>query len=324
MMIVVHGTGSIGMRHAEVLRDAGREVLLFPKRPERMAILRSEGWSCVASLSEAIAAGSTHAIVATDTANHVTDAIEALDLGLIILVEKPITLSMQAAAPLMALDSLQKERIFCGLSMRYSQALLHFRALLDKVGAIHSAFVECRSWLPDWRPGSDYRQSYSASPTQGGVLRDLIHELDYIGWTLGWPHSVSADLVNTGRLDIEAEEEAFLHLVMSDGIRVQVALDYLSRPARRNFSIFGEKGTLYWDAIAQAVHFKGLGDEESWHFSQSRNEMLRDEHNAFLNPSNGMAIGLREALRSLEVCDSARNSAVNHGRAEPVRFDLNW
>ena len=283
-----------------------------------MASLRGEGWSCVSSWSEAIELGSTHAIIATDTENHVEDTISALCVGLVVLVEKPIALSMQAAAPLMALDSLQKEKIFCGLSMRYSQALLHFRALLDKVGAIHSSFVECRSWLPDWRPSSDYRQSYSASPTQGGVLRDLIHELDYIGWTLGRPLSVSADLVNTGRLGIEAEEQAFLHLVMPDGIRVQVALDYLSRPTRRNFSVFGEKGTLHWDAIAQSVQFKGWGKDEAWHFPQSRNEMLRDEHDAFLNPSNGTAVGLQEALLSLEVCDSARNSAVNHGSTETI------
>ena len=310
------------MRHAEVLRDAGRDVILFPKRPGRIENLRSEGWSCVVSWSEAIELGATHAIIATDTEKHVEDAIEAVDLGLIVLVEKPIALSIQAAAPLMALDSLQKERIFCGLSMRNSQALLHFRASLDKVGAIHSAFVECRSWLPDWRPSSDYRQSYSASPTQGGVLRDLIHELDYIGWTLGQPHSVTADLVNTGRLGIEAEEQAFLHLVMPGGIRVQVALDYLSRPARRNFTIFGEKGTLHWDAIAQSVYFNGLGEEEKWSFPQSRNEILRDEHNAFLNPSNGTAVGLQEALRSLEVCDAARNSALNHGGAELVPCDV--
>lgn len=310
------------MRHAEVLRDAGRSVILFPKRTERIPSLSSEGWSCIASWSEAVEFGATHAILATDTASHVKDAIDALGFGLIVLVEKPIALSMKAAQPLMALDSLQKKRIFCGLSMRYSQALLHFRASLGKVGAIHSAFVECRSWLPEWRPGSDYLRSYSASPTQGGVLRDLIHELDYIGWTLGEPLSVSADLVNTGRLGIEAEEQAFLKLVLADGVRIQVALDYLSRPARRNFSIFGEKGTLHWDAIEQSVHFKGLQDKETWHFPQTRNEMLREEHDAFLNPSNGTAIGLREALSALKACDAARDSAGNHGRAEPVPFDL--
>ncbi|MEI6321677.1 MAG: Gfo/Idh/MocA family oxidoreductase [bacterium] len=320
-IIVVRGTGSIGMRHAEVLRGAGHEVLLFPKREERIKSLSSEGWACVDTWSEAQAAGATHAIIATDTVCHIEDTIAALEVGLIVLVEKPIALSMQAAGPLLALDSSQKERIFCGLSMRYSHALLHFRTSLDKVGDIHSAFVECRSWLPDWRPSSNYRQSYSSSPTQGGVLRDLIHEIDYIGWILGWPHSAGADLVNTGRLGIEAEEQAFLHLLVPGDVRVQVALDYLSRPARRNFFVFGEKGTLHLDAISQSVHFKGLEEEENWHFPQSRNEMLRDEHDAFLNPSIGTAVGLNESLHSLVVCDAARDSAVNHARVETVALD---
>jgi predicted dehydrogenase len=322
MKVIVRGTGSIGMRHAEVLRDAGREVVLLSKSLERSDEIRNEGWSCVSSWSEANKLGATHAIIATDTKSHVEESIQALECGLVVLVEKPLASSMEEATRLLDLDPALKEKIFCGLSMRYSRALRYLRDSLVKVGSVHSAFVECRSWLPEWRPSTDYRLSYSASLSQGGVLRDLIHEIDYIGWTLGWPVSANALLVNTGRLGIEAEEQAFINLEMSGGARVQIALDYLSRPARRNFFIFGDQGTLHWDAISQHVHFKGLENDESLHFPQSRNEMLRDEHDAFLNPLTGSAVGFQEALHSLLVCDIARESASNHSRTKKLVFEL--
>ena len=42
------------------------------------------------------------------------------------------------------------------------------------------------SYLPGWRPGTDYRQSYSAQRRLGGgVLLDVIHEVDYAAWVLG-------------------------------------------------------------------------------------------------------------------------------------------
>ena len=50
-----------------------------------------------------------------------------------------------------------------------------------------SAHVSCQSWLPDWRPGRDYRESYSARADEGGALRDLVPELDYATALLGRP-----------------------------------------------------------------------------------------------------------------------------------------
>lgn len=304
------------MRHASVLRDSKRDFVVFPKRTGRKTFLSQSGWPQISSWSEAVSAGATHAMIATATENHVEDIISALDSGLSVLVEKPIAASVEAASALMALDSTRKARIFCGMTLRYSDAFLHFKERLKTVGSIHSAFVECRSWLPDWRPESDCRTSYSASLEQGGVLRDLIHEIDYIGFSLGWPCLVRADLVNTGRLGISAEEQAFLHLVLPDGARVQVALDYLSRPARRNFYVFGSMGTLHWDAISQHVYFSGTSETESRHFPQSRDDMIRKEHDAFLDPSTGAAVGLDDALRALSVCDAARGDAMNPERGQ--------
>ena len=107
------------------------------------------------------------------------------------------------------------------------------RDLLPQIGAVHAVRVECQSYLPDWRPGSDYRESYSARADEGGVLRDLIHEIDYATWLFGWPVAVTARYGNTGRLGIAAEEWAELAWEAPADVEVSMRLDYLTRPPRR-------------------------------------------------------------------------------------------
>ena len=41
-------------------------------------------------------------------------------------------------------------------------------------------------YLPNWRPGCDYRQTVtSCKDLGGGVICELSHELDYVRWLVG-------------------------------------------------------------------------------------------------------------------------------------------
>ena len=91
-------------------------------------------------------------------------------------------------------------------------------------------FASSARWFfPDWRPNRDYRRSYSSRAEDGGVLRDLIHEIDYAVWLFGRPQSVFAKLFNLGRLGIEAEETVDLYWQAMAGYGISIHLDYLSR-----------------------------------------------------------------------------------------------
>ncbi len=66
--------------------------------------------------------------------------------------------------------------------------MLRFFELFDKsfIGQTLYTSVECGSYLPDWRPGNNYKKSVSAKKDLGGgVLLELSHELDYIRWIFG-------------------------------------------------------------------------------------------------------------------------------------------
>src|SRR2546421_323520 len=73
--------------------------------------------------------------------------------------------------------------------------------------AIVSAEVRTASWLPGWRPGRDYRATYSASRALGGgVLRDMSHELDYPSWLFGPWRRLTALGGHLSPLEIESDD----------------------------------------------------------------------------------------------------------------------
>ena len=320
--VAVVGTGSIGTRHLEVLRGiSGVKPVAVPKRPLRASKLAQEGYAAVSHLDEA---GADLCIIATDTSSHVTDGIAALDLGLDLLVEKPLAVNASEARRLTGHAARTQRQLFVANVLRFSESLNSFRRLLPEIGSVHAVRIEAQSFLPDWRPSRDYLQSYSARPVEGGVLLDLIHEIDYAGWLFGWPDSVQGRLRNLGRLGIAPEEVAELTWETSAGCSVSIRLDYLSKPPHRQVRAYGNRGTLAWDGITGTVTLivEGAPPKELMS-SQARNEMFCAQDHAFVAASRGysdprLATG-DEGVKALAVCDAARRSSESR-REERVEY----
>ena len=194
-----------------------------------------------------------------------------------------------------------------------------------QLGQIHLVRIECQSYLPDWRPTRPYQESYSAKKDEGGVLRDLIHEVDYATWLFGWPTAVQARLRNLGRLGIDAEETAELFWEGDNGCLISMNLDYLSRPARRKMQAMGEHGTLTWDGIAKTVRLALVGEKEQcFHFDQTVDEMYLAQDIAFLNVDDNDALDIRlatgpDGIKALALCDAARLASKTR-REEQVSY----
>jgi len=266
--------------------------------------------------------GSDRAVIATETLRHPDDALRALSLGMKALIEKPAAADADGAARILeAADRLGEDaRVACVL--RYSEGLLRLRSLLPEIGPVSSAFIECRSYLPDWRPDRPYLSSYSARAEDGGVLRDLIHEIDYAGWLFGWPESVEASLFNDGVLGIEAEERADLAWTAPTGCRVRVGLDYLTRPPTRRAAIVGKSGELFWDALAGTIRLtvknRALPDiSVESDLEHAYEAQIRSWIDAEASPDRPAPIA--DGVAALAICDAARRSSETGARAEVVR-----
>ena len=320
--VVVRGGGSIGQRHARVLTALGADVALWPVRPRPEPSPRPSSSSPAThtlddSSGPATLASADLVVVATDTSRHVADAIKALDAGAArILVEKPVAptrVQAEGQAPQNPCSDVRGDA-----PQRAPAAVRELITLIGDIGVPTSAHVRCQSWLPDWRPDRDYRESYSARLDEGGVLRDLVHELDYAEVLLGRPRLLGAHLEHTGPLDIEADLAATL-LWCTDTATVTCRLDYVTRPATRGITIRGQNGALDWDlTTASVTHLDTAGratttsfpadlDRDTVMATQARAALeLRPETKPAQRHTAGAPATLAEGLATLELCDRAR------------------
>jgi predicted dehydrogenase len=319
----VLGTGSIGARHLRVLRDlVATSVSAIPIRESRRPGLRDAGYEVCDSLEAAVEAGAGALIVATDTHRHLADVKTALQLGCSVLVEKPLVPAIGGLGELGSLMERSGKNVFVACDLRFDRSLLYFRQRLDEIGAVHEIRIECQSYLPDWRPDRDYRESYSAHAGEGGVLLDLIHEIDYAVWLFGAPLRVFARLSNSGRLGIRAEEAADCFWETPGGASLSIRLDYVTRTTHRTMRAYGANGEIEWDGVAQSVSLRVNRSGEKREFPQDRDATIHDQDSAFLRAASGgdpaTLTQFSEGALAVSICDAARRSSAS-GQYEEIR-----
>lgn len=315
MVVAVLGTGSAGKRHLGALtRAEGARAVAIPVRSQRVAQLRGEGVTVVSTLAEAVADGARAAIIATDTSRHMEDALAAIRVGLHVLVEKPLAPTADEARPMLEEARRTGHAVAVGCVLRFAESLSAFRAWLPRIGRVHTVQIACQSYLPEWRPDRPYRESYSARAEEGGVLRDLIHEIDAALWLFGAPAIVRGRLRNLGRLAIASEEIAEASWETPEGAVVTVLLDYLTRPPVRNMRACGEHGIVEWNGIQHTVTLIEAGRApETVRSAQSRDDLFAQQAEAFIAVVQGeqdarLATG-EDGCRALVVCDAIRRAS---------------
>jgi predicted dehydrogenase len=244
MRIAVIGLGSIGSRHARNLAALGHEVIGFDP------VVRLEATcSRAETLMEALAQAQA-AVVATPSSMHAEQAICALENDVPVLVEKPLSVDPEDSEKIVSLA--RARAVSCGVAMnlRFHPAIARLRQLIAEgtLGTIRYAQVSAGSDLRQWHPGSDYRTGYSArSALGGGVVRDSIHELDYLTWLLGPAVSVTAETGHVSDLEIDVEDLGLGLLRLASGALASIDLTYFDPVYRRGCLLVGSEATARWD-----------------------------------------------------------------------------
>lgn len=330
--IIVIGLGSAGARHLRLARETlpGATIMVLRKNTDRAVPDIADG--ALASLKDVIDFEPTIGIISSPATAHVEALGVLLPLGTHLLIEKPLAAS--AAEVQALLDEANEPGGTClvGYNLRFTESLRVFREMLVEgaIGTPLAVRCEVGQWLPNWRPNSDYRTTVTArSSLGGGVLLELSHEFDYLGWLFGSPEWVVAHTSKQSSLEIDVEDSAHIlfgcNLVSESLVLVgTLSMDLLRRDKTRCCSVIGEEGTLRWDGVRGSVELYKT-ESSGWQTLLNRPNDVAASYPAqwdhFLDCIDARAtplVTLQDAYRTLEVVDACRESSREDRKAHVV------
>lgn len=158
--------------------------------------------------------------------------------------------------------------------LRYTNVIQFIKENIN-MDDIYSIRSISSSYLPDWRPGQDYRKTYSAHKNLGGgVAIDLIHEWDYLHYLLGSPEKVFQIKSKVSNLEIDSEDIA-IYIASYSNKTVELHLDYFGRKPIRRIELYGRDDTIIGDLIAGEIIYLNSG--ETVQLTENRNDFQKKE-----------------------------------------------
>ena len=170
--VLIIGFGSIGKRHATILKNFKivSDVYILSGRNSKI-------FKTVNNLSQIKEIDPDYIIICSKTSDHFKHLkyIEKNFSKKIVLVEKPLFNKFYKF-------SILKNKVFVGYNLRQHPVLRFIKNFIINK-KIFSVNIICNSYLPHWRKSINYKDSYSSHrKLGGGVLLDLSHEIDYLEW----------------------------------------------------------------------------------------------------------------------------------------------
>lgn len=271
---------------------------------------------------------SPDAVLVTGPASDRLDVIANLHgVSVPLFIEKPLAGTLQDAHSI--LTQLRGGTNACqlGYNLRFSTSLEFFRDYLkqERKGKVERFIAETGQFLPDWRPGRDYRETVSArSDRGGGVLLELSHEIDYLRWIFGPWDWVSAWMGNVSDLDIDVEDTALITVGIKSESRGeqlmgQLSLDFVRRDKTRTVTAVCELGTVRWDGIAGRVEERDAMNARWETLAEDRTDESTYEAQwaSFLKvvESGAMPIvSLEDGVEVLRAIEAIRHSYLRSGK----------
>ena len=251
--IGIIGMGNMGRFHANDLLDGkvprGELAAVGSTSPHKLEEYKEKGVQIFGSGEEMIASGAIDALlIATPHYQHTSLGVAALEAGLHIMVEKPISAHKADAERLIAAAAARPDQVFGAMfQLRVEPRYQKIRELVQ--GGELGDLVRVLWIMTDWFRSEAYFQSGGWRATwkgEGGgvLLNQCLHQLDAMQWITGMPSQVRSH-VGIGKWhDIEVEDDVTCYMEFANGASGAFITSSGETPGSNRFEIAGTKGRL--------------------------------------------------------------------------------
>ena len=195
--IALIGAGSIGRRHIEAMSSVDEAVLVAIADPSPAAseLGTTHGIPIFADAEQILSEADIDAvIIATPTERHHADVMTVLRQRKTVLVEKPITATIDEAHEVTSFAATQGCHVLVGHQRRYYPCAERARDILQsgRIGKLIAVSGQWTTRKDDAYYEPDWRRDEAAGP----ILTNLIHEIDLLRFICGDIASVSAHVTH--------------------------------------------------------------------------------------------------------------------------------
>lgn len=252
MNILVVGLGSIAKKHISALNSLPYEMKIYALR-SNFDVTSEEGVINIFDINN-LPEFIDFAIISNPSHLHFKYIELFSKKGIPLFIEKPAVHSLNNVDNLLSLVEKNNILTYVACNLRFHPCLTFLKKNLDfETQRINEVNVYCGSYLPDWRPGRDFRTIYSANASMGGgVHLDLFHELDYTTWLFGFPKKSNSILRGASSLDINSIDYAN-YILEYDQFTASIILNYYRNKPKRQIEIVFQHETWTVDLIENQI-----------------------------------------------------------------------
>lgn len=249
--------------------------------------------------------------IATESGKHAQIAIDCLDAGCNLIIEKPIALSLTDADKIIAKAKEKKLKVCANHQNRFNKSMQKIRDAIDRerFGKMFYGTAHIR-WCRDYEYYSRAKWRGTWEQDGGALMNQCIHNIDLLRWMMG--DDVDEVMAMTDKLNhpyMEAEDFGIALVRFSNGAYgiIEGTTDIYPKNLEETLYLFGQKGTV--KAGGQSVN-----KIEEWRFSDA----LDDPENVIKefaeNPPNVYGYGHTPLYK--DVVDAIVNDREPYVNAE--------
>ena len=290
------GAGSIGERHIRCILATERAAVQFvePRDALRQQIVeRYPKVKGFASLESAVESPVDAAVIATPASLHVEQAIQLARRGVHLLIEKPLSVTLDRVDELAQVARARKLVVGVAYVYRAHPVLAEMRQAINdgRFGRpVELVFVSGQDFAA-LRPA--YRDTYYVRRSSGGgaVQDALTHGLNMGQWLVGSADRVVADLAHKLVPGVDVEDT--VHVLARHGaVLASYSLNQHQAPNETTLTVICERGVARFEAHHcrwRSMQAPGQEWQDDSAGSLQRDELFMRQAHAFLDAVEGKA-----------------------------------